>query len=139
MAVTLVAVAAKPSAWFQGNYPKAALAAVSRVETAQSHVRVFANEQYSDWLLLRHPELNGRIAYDVRFELLSRSQLAGLINARRLVAGWQKTVAPFGLFVLKTDVERGLGKALLRQAGARVEYRGHDVLVISRPVRRNAK
>jgi hypothetical protein len=137
--LTVGAVASKPSSWFEGNYPKAALAAVDRVEQRDPNVRVFANEQYSDWLLLRRPELGSRLAYDVRFELLSRRQLKRLIDARRLVAGWQKTVAPYGLFVLKTDVERGLGKALRKQRGARVLYRGHDLLVIYRPVSRGAK
>jgi hypothetical protein len=133
--VTIGVVASKPARWFSGDYPKAALAAVKRVEAAHPGVRVFANEQYSDWLLLRRPELGGRLAYDVRFELLARSQMKKLIDARRLVAGWQKTVAPFQLFVLNTDVERGLAKALRKQERARVLYLGHGLLVLYRPAR----
>ena len=31
--------------------------------------RVFASDRFSDWMLFKIPELRGRIAYDVRFEL----------------------------------------------------------------------
>jgi hypothetical protein len=137
--VTLAVVAAKPTSWFERQYPQGALAAVTRVEAKDPHVRVFANEQYSDWLLLRHPELRGRIAYDVRLELLSQKQLQRIVDIRRRVDGWQKPIAPFGLFVLKKGVETPLGKALLRQPGARAEYRGHGILVVYRPAAGSAK
>jgi len=43
-------------------------------------------------------------------------------------------VAPYGLFVLSQDADRLFAKGLLRQDGARRLYRGHGVIVISRPV-----
>jgi hypothetical protein len=131
--VSLAGVAAKPSSWFERDYPSAALAAVTRAEATDPQVKVFADEQYSDWLLLRRPELRGRIAYDVRFELLSKSQLQGLVDIRRRVEGWQKAVAPYGLFVLKKSAEGSLAKDILREPGARLLYRGHSMIVISRP------
>jgi hypothetical protein len=135
--MTFVAVAAKPASWFEKAYPQAVLTAVQRVEARNPHVRVFANEQYADWLLLRRPELYGRIAYDVRFELITRKQLDQLVNIRNQVEGWQRAVAPYGLFVLRKGIESDLAKGLLRERGARLEYRGHDVIVISRPVPRS--
>jgi hypothetical protein len=132
--MTLVAVSAKPSSWFERAYPQGVLAAVQRVEAKNPHVRVFANEQYADWLLLRRPELYGRVAYDVRFELITRKQLERLVDIRNQVEGWQKAVAPYGLFVLRKGIESDLAKGLLRERGAKLEYRGHDVVVISRPV-----
>src|SRR5919201_1812053 len=138
--VTLAAVPAKPASWFERDYPAGALAAVSRVENSRPHVLVFANEQYSHWLLMRSPELRGRLAYDVRFEIVPRKQLDRLVDVRRRVEGWRKVIAPFGLFVLKKDVEGGVARALLREDGARAEYRGHGVIVVSRPAQqRSAK
>ena len=131
--MTLIAVSAKPAAWFERSYPQPVLAAVQRVEAKNPHVRVFANEQYADWLLLRRPELYGRVAYDVRFELISRNQLERLVDIRQQVEGWQKAMAPYGLFVLRRGIESDLAKGLLRERGAHLEYRGHDVIVISRP------
>jgi hypothetical protein len=133
---TVAAVAAKPSSWFERSYPAEALVAVKQAELGQPGVRVFANEQYSNWLLLRRPELRGRIAFDIRFELISKRRLAQLVNVRRQVEGWRKVVAPYGLFVLSQDADRLFAKGLLRQDGARRLYRGHGVIVISRPVKR---
>ena len=39
---------------------------------------VLADDLHSDWLLWRRPELTGRVAYDVRFELLSEPRLRAL-------------------------------------------------------------
>jgi hypothetical protein len=138
-AATVATVAAKPASWFQQRYPEGALAAVQRAEATQPQVRVFASTQYSDWLLLRAPELRGRIAYDARFELLPTYRLRQLVDLRRQVQGWRNVIAPFGLFVLKdgADDEGSLIKGLLRQEHARVLYRGNGVVVLSRPVKRD--
>jgi hypothetical protein len=134
--VSLAGVAAKPASWFERDYPPAVLRAVARAEKTDPQVRLFTDEQYSDWLLLRRPELRGRIAYDVRFELLTKGQLQNLVDIRRRVEGWQKALAPYGLFVLKKDAEGALARALLRQPGAQLLYRGHGVIVVSRRVER---
>jgi hypothetical protein len=135
---TIATVAAKPASWFEERYPDSALAAVQRAEATQPNVRVFASSQYTDWLLLERPELRGRVAYDIRFELIPKDRLRQLIDVRRQVEGWRKVVAPFGLFVLKDGArsEGSLIKGLLRQSNARLEYRGHGVAVISRPAMR---
>jgi hypothetical protein len=133
--VAVAGVAAKPSSWFTRSYPTGALTAVNRVAAEEPGVRVFANEQYGDWLLLNRPELRGRLAFDIRFELLSKTQLQTLVNARRRVEGWRETLAPFGLFVLKKGPDTRLATALLREPGAKLRYRGSGSIVISRPVR----
>jgi hypothetical protein len=88
---------------------------------------------YSDWLLLRRPDLRGRIAFDARFELMSKKELQRLLEVRWRTEGWKRVVAPYSLFVLKKGPESALSRALLRQPGARLEYRGHDAIVIFRP------
>jgi hypothetical protein len=139
VAATVATVAAKPASWFEQRYPDGALAAVQRAEATQPRVQIFASTQYSDWLLLRLPDLRGRIAYDARFELLSTYRLRQLVDVRRQVEGWQNVIAPFGLFVLKdgADDEGSLIKGLLRQEHARVLYRGNGAVVLSRPVKRD--
>jgi hypothetical protein len=96
-------------------------------------MKVFANETYGDWLLLRRPELRGRLAFDIRFELTSKKELVRLLYIRRRTDGWTRLVAPYSLFVLKKGPESKLASALLRQPGARLEYRGQEAIVISRP------
>lgn len=132
--VGLAAVTAKPSSWFTTGYPRGALAAVDRVTAQNPGVRALANEQYGDWLLLNRPGLRGHLAFDIRFELLSKSQFQAFVNARRRVEGWRATLAPFGLFVLRKGPDSKLATALLREPGARVRFRGNGVIVISRAV-----
>jgi hypothetical protein len=129
----VAAVAAKPASWFERGYPREILSAVQQAERADPHVQVFASERYGDWLLLRRPELRGRMAFDIRFELLSREQIEELVALRRQVEGSSRTVARYGLFVLNDGPDSRLAKSLLRGPRAHVLYRGPDVVVISRP------
>jgi hypothetical protein len=131
--VAVGAVAAKPSTWFERSYPSGILSAFDRVQSRNPQMKVFANETYSDWLLLRRPELRGRLAFDIRFELLSKKELESMLKIRRRTDGWQRLVAPYSLFVLQKGPETKLASALLRQPGARVEYRGQGAIVIFRP------
>jgi hypothetical protein len=126
-------VAAKPSSWFESSYPSGILGAFDRVQARDPQMKVFANETYSDWLLLRRPELRGRLAFDIRFELLSRNELESMLKIRRRTDGWQSLVAPYSLFVLNKATESKLASALLRQPSARVEYRDQGAIVIFRP------
>jgi hypothetical protein len=137
--VVIGSVIAKPASWFEGAYPQGALAAVKRLEARDPHALVLASHQYGDWLLLRRPELRGRIAYDIRYEVVPQADLNRLTNLTALVDGWQRIAAPFRLFVLNTSDDAALGKALSRQLGARTVYRGHGVLVLYRPKGGSAK
>jgi hypothetical protein len=128
---TYAAVAARPSSLLERSYPTAALAAVDRADHAQPGARVFANEAYGDWLLLSRPALRGRLAFDIRFELISKKRIAQLIDARRQVEGWRKIVAPYRIFVLKQGPDSLLIRGLIRDGGRRL-YRGHGLVVIAR-------
>ena len=56
--------------WFEEYWPREAVEAV-RGELRPDD-RVFAPDRFSDWMLFKIPELRGRVAYDVRFELYDR-------------------------------------------------------------------
>ncbi len=56
--------------WFEEYWPREAVEAV-RAEVEPDD-RVFAPDRFSDWMLFKIPELRGRIAYDVRFEIYDR-------------------------------------------------------------------
>jgi hypothetical protein len=127
----LAVVAAKPSSWFERSYPPAVLAAVDRAQQRDPGGRVFAHEAFGDWLLLRRPELRGRLAFDIRFELLKARELRNLQHIRLLADGWRTRLAPYSLFVLKKGPDTKVSKALLAEPGARLEYRGHDAIVVA--------
>ena len=71
LVVALLAVAgslfARSESWFESYWPREAVEAV-RADVS-SEDRVFASDRFSDWMLFKIPELRGRMAYDVRFEL----------------------------------------------------------------------
>jgi hypothetical protein len=69
------------------------------MKTALGHERVFANAASADWLLWELPSLRGRVAYDVRFELLKSSQFNRIVHWNGRGPGWRATAAPYALVV----------------------------------------
>jgi hypothetical protein len=66
----------RSSGFMDAARPTAAAAAVSAA--AGPNGIVLADDRHADWLLWLRPELTGRIAYDVRFELMSAAELRRL-------------------------------------------------------------
>jgi hypothetical protein len=119
--------------WFARSYPAEAAAVVAREVRAEPSARVFADEQYADWLLFEQPGLEGRVAYDARFELLSRSQLMSIADFRTESGiGWTQAASGYSLLVLGRSSDRGAIAHFLAQPGAKVLYRSGSVVVLSR-------
>ena len=98
LSATVVAVALRPQTWFERDWPRAAAVVVARQPQS---TRVFASDRFADWLMWRVPSLRGRIAYDVRFELLDRPQLDQLINfADQRGADWPRVAVGYETIVL---------------------------------------
>jgi hypothetical protein len=92
---------------------------------------VFASETLSDWLLWKEPSLRGRIAYDVRFELLSVPQLDRLsAYHRRSGADWAAPTLPFSVLVLDRRVDSQLIRALSGRAGVRTIFGDRRVVIL---------
>jgi hypothetical protein len=52
---------------------------------------VLADDRHADWLLWEQPALAGRIAYDIRFELLNDRELRQIVQLRRgLGSAWAR-------------------------------------------------
>jgi hypothetical protein len=100
----IVVVLSAPVTDLTRSYPNAA-ADLAAAAAARSGAPIYGGVQYSDWLLWRHPELAGRVVFDVRYELLRRSEV------KRLVlfdagSGIDKPLGKPGVFVLDPDVEK---------------------------------
>jgi hypothetical protein len=124
--VAVAVVATRPAAWFERAFPADAVPAL-RHELRDPGVRVIADDRHADWLLWQLPELRGRLAYDVRFELFSPGQFRELIAYRgRAGTDWQAAGRGYALVVLDpTEVP----PAALRQYG-RPLYRSDDLVVL---------
>ena len=129
-AITLVAVAAKPTSWFTTKFPPAAAQAAAAAAGPQG--RVFATSPYADWLLWSRPRLAGRVAFDARFELLSTRQLQRIALLQARSGDWLKTVSGYRVFVLNARTDRTLEQALIQRLPARIVFSSPQVVVLRR-------
>jgi hypothetical protein len=124
-----VALAAAPASRYGRQVPAGASAELERV--TRGDATVFASETLSDWLLWHEPSLRGRIAYDVRFELLSVRQLDRLLAYhRRSGTGWAAPTLPFSVILLDRKVDSRLAGALAARAGVRTIYSDRRVVIL---------
>jgi len=125
---TVLAVYA-PATDLTRAYPNAA-ADKAATAAVRSGAPIYGGVEYTDWLLWRHPELAGRVVFDVRYELLRRSEV------KRLVlfdagSGIDRPLGSPGVFVLDPDVESRAVKGL--RPDVRTVYKtDHAVVAVVR-------
>ena len=136
-AVALVAafsvVATRPDSWFTAESPHAGGAAVAEFMAAHPQATLFADDRYADWLLWEHPQLVGRVAYDIRFELFTLDQLNDLRAYRRVTgADWNAAASDFTVVAFDPrDQSRAYTDAIKRSDLA-VVYRDPMIVVAAR-------
>jgi hypothetical protein len=86
---------------------------IAELARASGNGSVFADDRFADWLLWTQPQLRGRVAYDVRFELFKPKQLKALAYYRNRIGDrWRAAASGHALDVfdpaLQRDVEAGL-------------------------------
>lgn len=117
---------------FESEWPREAVDAV-RTELRPED-RVYASDRFSDWLLWKLPELRGRMAHDVRFELYDERFFTAL---RAFFRGrdpeWKSFLDGYRLLVLERgEPQPSYISALLEEPGARVLYRDDTLVAIGR-------
>jgi hypothetical protein len=111
------------------GYPASAAAAVTAAAGDRS--RVFASDGYGDWLLTVAPSLRGRIAYDIRIELLPSGVTSRIQTTQSTGLGWQDLVLRYRVFVLNTSDQPNLIGALTRD-GFLTRYHRGSLVVLAR-------
>jgi hypothetical protein len=135
-ALMAVVVAGRGNSWLEGAYPAQAAASVSSAARAAPGTRIFADEKFADWLLFEHPELAGKVAYDARFELLSRRQLERIVAFRiEQGADWLGVARGYGLLVLDPVADSRAVRLLKTEPGTSTLYHDDDVVVLRRRVK----
>ena len=86
----------------------------------------------ADWLLWKIPELRGRVAYDVRFELVTAEQLASLVRYKSTAPGWERVAAGYPILVFDTNEGKARIRAVRREPGTTVLYGDSSVVVLRR-------
>lgn len=129
--ISVVVALARDASWYERSWPTEAIESV-RAASASPDMRVFATDRHADWLLWKLPELRGRVAYDVRFEIYEPSlfERLGAYHAEQ-GADW-KDVAD-GYQVVVVD-EHGVSHTgdFLEEPGARAVYADDQLTVVLR-------
>jgi hypothetical protein len=130
---TVVTIAAPASRTVDAQQNPRMATIVGNAVRADPHLKVIADDRYSDFLLWREPSLAGHIAADVRFELLSSAQLGNLEGVLAASSPTFKSGARgYRLLVLNRQVDGTAVKAFLAEPGRRVLFRNKHEIVILR-------
>jgi hypothetical protein len=132
--VATVATLARPSSSVEYSSQRpGVLAAVERVTRANPTLRVMSDEHFADWLLWRDPALAGRIANDVRFEILSAGQLAQLQALFAAIGpDFKRAARGYQLLVLDKQDDPGAWVGFQNEPGRRILYNDGTRMVLLR-------
>jgi hypothetical protein len=110
------------SSWLESDWPTGALGPL-RAATRGANERVWPTDRTSDWILWHVPDLRGRVAYDVRFELLSTGELEALAryNAES-DSGWKSVTDGFDVIVVDPTARPSHVDDFRREPGTRLTY-----------------
>jgi hypothetical protein len=109
-AAIVVVQLARPPAWLE---PAPVRFAGEVAAATGPNAVVLADDSQADWLLWHEPSLAGRVAYDVRFELLRQEELLRLVAVQQPSSSfWHRCGARFGVV---TFVGRAWGRQLARR------------------------
>jgi len=137
LVVTLAATASRGRSWFEHGFPSRAGNIVAAAATSDPNARVFANERFADWLLFEHPSLQGRVAYDVRFELYTSRELQGVYDFT-LERGqhWRRIARGYTILVLDPTQQRSVIRFYVSRLQAVSLYHDRSIVVLRLPTTR---
>jgi hypothetical protein len=109
--------------------------AVARAAALDPSLRVVTQESYADWLLWTFPSLRGKIAFDIRFELLGARGLKDVVVMEGAAGPtWNRPFAGYRLELWNRELKPELVGALLAERGARVlSHHGHSYAILRAP------
>jgi len=133
LALVAILAFARDDSWYLKNWPEGAVAAVS--DLLEPETRVFATSRDADWILWRIPELRGRLAYDVRFEIYDRETFERIVRFRgERGDDWKSLADGFEVVIFETNQEPSSHvDDFLDEPGTRARYADDRVTVIQRP------
>jgi len=133
LALVAVLAFARHDSWYLKNWPEGAVSDVRHSLTPKT--RVFATSRDADWILWRVPELRGRLAYDVRFEIYDRKTFERIVRFRgEQGKDWKSLADGYEVLVFETEQEPSPHASdFLAGRGARAIYRDDRVTVVLRP------
>ena len=131
VSIAVVLALARDSDWYEQRWPDASLEAI-REATADPSTTVFTTSHFSDWLLWKLPELRGRVAHDVRFEVYTPETFERILDfTGQRGDDWTAIAEDFDVIVLGAGDDSRIAE-LVREPGTTVAYRDDDAVIITR-------
>jgi hypothetical protein len=133
LVVAIAAVASRGTAGLARAFPTSAGDAVAGAVAGDPSARIYSDERFSDWLMFEHPSLVGRVAYDVRFEQLTKKQLLAVTNWKiQLTEHWRAAVHGAHVIVVALPRGKNLERALRKDGALRERYTDSRLAVFVR-------
>ncbi|MFO7573113.1 MAG: hypothetical protein R6W48_11035 [Gaiellaceae bacterium] len=120
----------RDEAWYESEWPQEPIESIRGELRCDD--RVFAADRFADWVLWKLPELRGRVAYDVRFELYDDAFFDDLQDYAYEDGDDWLSFADGYRIVLVDETRRSHTDDFLAEAGSRAIYRGDRLTVIAR-------
>lgn len=132
LAGVVAASLTRDASWYERNWPTASVHALIRTAAGRDG-QVYAATRYGDWLLWEEPSLRGRVAYNVRFEILDPETFFRIARFRGEQGPDWKTLADgYEVVVLESDQKPSSVDDFLAEPGARPLYRDDRITVVQR-------
>jgi hypothetical protein len=124
--------------WYESAWSNGSTRVVARVlpELAPGPA-LLPSDRHADWLLWKVPSLRGRIAYDIRFELLTEPELRSLALFKAVRPGWRRATRGYPLVVLDPNEDPRRISVMLHEPGARGLYRDDQIVIVRQMPRRS--
>lgn len=133
LVVAATAALLQPQSWYVSQWPDPAARRVAALAAASPEAVVLADDRVSDWLLWRQPQLVGRVAHDVRFELFTDRQFEQLSRFRRRTgADWRSLANRHEILALDPVASAALVRELRGFAGYRQVFASDLLVVLAR-------
>jgi hypothetical protein len=117
----------------EATWPSGDGNAIAGAAARDPHLKIVSDAGYADWLLWQHPELRGRIAFDVRFELLGDRGLKDVVHLQHAAgASWNRPFAGYRLALWSRSANPELVASLLAAPGTHVLARSDGVYALRR-------
>ena len=129
--IAVVVAATAPLGSSVTSGPTRAGDAIARLAKRDPALKVFPNDGDADWLLWNYPALKGKVAYDVRFELLTASELNQLFRVRTDGRYDQQLTRGYRIFVLDRSDDRARRWLLSRNGRLVAHSQNVDVVLSS--------
>jgi hypothetical protein len=127
-----IVVGVRGDEWLESEWPTELLPVLA-TETRTTDVRIWGTDLTADWLLWHQPDLAGRIAYDIRFELLTRDQIRAIGRYNGEVGrNWIRIADGFDVVVVDSHDEPSHLDDFRAEPGTRVVYSGDRASLVVR-------